>query len=87
MTAAEYEAELIRVGDAMQSSLSRLAEFVSDQQADGVTIPYEVHMGRLEGEGQVDGWTRIRRQHGEVERPGTWDEAVTYGDQFSAVEG
>lgn len=55
---ADYNAaaELLRIGDNMQSSLSRLAEFASSV----TNAPYEVAMAALEADSAVDEWTALR---------------------------
>jgi len=50
------EIERNYVGDRMQSSLSRLAEWARSQKP-----PYEVSMTILEGENAIDRWTEIRK--------------------------
>lgn len=57
--AGELE-ELRAAGDMLQSSASRLAEWVLEQQA-GHQVPYEVHMAALEAEHARDKWTETRR--------------------------
>ncbi len=46
------------VGDLMQSSLSRLSEWVKKQES----VPYEVRMAALEGKSAVEDWTNVRRK-------------------------
>jgi hypothetical protein len=52
--------DLRATGDLMQSSLSRVLEWVRREKRPD--MPYEVSMACLEGESAVDLWTEIRRQ-------------------------
>jgi hypothetical protein len=54
---ARFYDPLIRPGDLLQSSASRLAEWVRQQDA-----PYEVHMAALEAETASQEWTDARRE-------------------------
>lgn len=49
--------DLTRPGDAMQSALSRLSEWVKKNNA-----PYEVFMACVEGDSAVNDWTETRRK-------------------------
>lgn len=57
--------EHIAAGDLMQSSLSRLIEWVSlvdDPTAKSpIILPYEVRMAILEGQSAIEAWTEARR--------------------------
>lgn len=52
---------LRRVGDQMQSSLSRITEWVSQPWDKQEKVPYEVAMACVEGRSSVDQWTVVRR--------------------------
>lgn len=55
-----HELALLRQhGDAMQSALSRLCEYLDGTEEQ---MPYEVSMARLEGHAAVDNWTDVRRE-------------------------
>jgi hypothetical protein len=57
---------LRQAGDLMQSSLSRIAEFVNERvPRDG--IPYEVRMALLEAAEAIEAWTAARSQPGVIE--------------------
>jgi hypothetical protein len=50
-------------GDLLQSSASRLAEYVlSLTEVTSQAIPYEVHMAALEARDGVIAWTEVRRR-------------------------
>ena len=51
-------AELVRIGDEMQSEASRLAEWVDKQQ----DVPYEVSMALMSVQHTVEAWTAERRR-------------------------
>lgn len=51
--------ELLVAGDYMQSSLSRLCEYLHARYSE---LPYEVGMAVLEGRTGVDQWTEARRK-------------------------
>lgn len=54
-------------GDAMQSALSRLAEYVTAEESG--RVPYEVLMAALEGRDAIAVWTALRRQDAIPARP------------------
>lgn len=59
--------DLRATGDAMQSALSRLAEYIYGEtnvegRARTDKPPYEVQMAALEGKSAVDQWTELRRR-------------------------
>jgi hypothetical protein len=49
--------DLRPAGDLLQSSASRMAEWVKAQS----DVPYEVHMAACEAAGAVEDWTTARR--------------------------
>lgn len=51
--------DLIPIGDQLQSSASRMAEWVLSSRA--TNVPYEVRMAALEAEDAVADWTEVRR--------------------------
>jgi hypothetical protein len=51
----------IRAGDLMQSSLSRIVEWVDGDGRVGAYASYEVRMALIEGAGAVEEWTQARR--------------------------
>jgi hypothetical protein len=57
---------LRQAGDLMQSSLSRVAEFVNEK-IERDRIPYEVRMALLEAAEAIEAWTAARSQPGVIE--------------------
>lgn len=57
----DHDSPLIRPGDQLQSSASRMAEWIRkiDATSPGF-VPYEVHMAVLEAEAAVHEWTGVR---------------------------
>lgn len=56
MTPPQQLSDLRAAGDLMQSSLSRIIEYVTVQ-----TLPYEVRMAVHEGASAIEDWTNVRR--------------------------
>lgn len=50
------EKTLTQVGDQLQSSASRLAEWISQQES----VPYEVAVAVIETQRAVNDWTELR---------------------------
>lgn len=63
----DYVIALQKAGDQLQSSASRMAEFLNEQGYDyedrltGDSVPYEVRMAALEARRAVEAWTEARR--------------------------
>lgn len=52
-----YTERAVKIGDQMQSAVSRLAEFIREYD-----VAYEVEMAALEAAAAVKDWTELRRK-------------------------